>query len=74
MAAERLEADARWHHLPNPVGPSPDSRIAAEQNDLFLFVGRLSLAAFRSYFLLPPGGRRASRRDRRGVGSLVEFG
>lgn len=37
-----ISPEARWHHLPNPVGPSPDSRIAAEQNDLFLFVGRLS--------------------------------
>ena len=33
---------AQWHHLPNPVGPVPDQRVAAENNDLFLFVGRLS--------------------------------
>ena len=34
--------EARWHYLPNPVGVTPESRIAAEHNDIFLFVGRLS--------------------------------
>jgi glycosyltransferase involved in cell wall biosynthesis len=34
--------EVRWHHLPNPVGPQPQQRIRAEENDLFLFIGRLS--------------------------------
>jgi glycosyltransferase involved in cell wall biosynthesis len=34
--------DARWHYLPNPVGPQPDQRVLAEQNQTFLFIGRLS--------------------------------
>jgi glycosyltransferase involved in cell wall biosynthesis len=33
---------ARWHHLPNPVGTQPEKRVDAENNDLVLFVGRLS--------------------------------
>jgi glycosyltransferase involved in cell wall biosynthesis len=33
---------ARWHHLPNPAGPQPEGRIIAEENDTFLFIGRLS--------------------------------
>lgn len=37
-----FSGQARWHYLPNPVGPAPDRRVAAETNDLFLFVGRLS--------------------------------
>jgi glycosyltransferase involved in cell wall biosynthesis len=37
-----IPAAARWHHLPNPVGPRPAERIPAENNDLVLFVGRLS--------------------------------
>ena len=37
-----MSPDARWHHLPNPAPPAPRGRIAAEKNDLFLFVGRLS--------------------------------
>lgn len=37
-----MSPDARWHHLPNPVAPNTDGRVAAEDNDLFLFVGRLS--------------------------------
>jgi glycosyltransferase involved in cell wall biosynthesis len=37
-----MPAEARWHHLPNPVGQQPEQRIAAERNDTFLFIGRLS--------------------------------
>lgn len=37
-----IPREARWHHLPNPVGPRPNRRVAAERNELFLFVGRLS--------------------------------
>jgi len=37
-----LPADANWHYLANPVGPQPAERIVAEQNELFLFIGRLS--------------------------------
>lgn len=37
-----FSSEARWHYLPNPVGPAPDRRVAVENNDLFLFVGRLS--------------------------------
>jgi glycosyltransferase involved in cell wall biosynthesis len=37
-----MPPEARWHHLPNPVGPQPQQRIRAEENDLFLFMGRLS--------------------------------
>ena len=37
-----MSDEARWHYLPNPVGPRPDARIPAEDNDLVLFVGRLS--------------------------------
>lgn len=37
-----MPAEARWHYLPNPVGPRPSNRIPAERNDTFLFVGRLS--------------------------------
>lgn len=33
---------ARWHYLPNPVGPLPAERIPAERNDTILFIGRLS--------------------------------
>ena len=34
--------EARWHFLPNPAGPQPERRIRAEENETFLFVGRLS--------------------------------
>ena len=37
-----MPTEARWHYLPNPVGPRPAQRIEAERNDTFLFVGRLS--------------------------------
>ncbi len=37
-----LPAAARLHHLPNPVQKVAASRIRAEDNHLFLFVGRLS--------------------------------
>jgi len=33
---------ARWHHLPNPVGGRPATRVPAEDNELALFIGRLS--------------------------------
>jgi glycosyltransferase involved in cell wall biosynthesis len=49
LAPEQLEimrpympAEARWHFLPNPAGPRPPQRILAEENETFLFVGRLS--------------------------------
>ena len=49
LAPEQLDilkpytsAEARWHYLPNPVGPAPDHRVTAERNDLFVFIGRLS--------------------------------
>jgi glycosyltransferase involved in cell wall biosynthesis len=37
-----LPPQARLHYLPNPVDPLDGDRVAAEQNRLFLFVGRLS--------------------------------
>jgi glycosyltransferase involved in cell wall biosynthesis len=37
-----LPTSARLHHLPNPLATTAAARVAAEQNDLFLFVGRLS--------------------------------
>lgn len=37
-----FSAETHWHYLPNPVGPAPDRRVTAENNDLFLFIGRLS--------------------------------
>lgn len=37
-----MPAEARWHHLPNPVEPQPAGRVAAERNSTFLFIGRLS--------------------------------
>lgn len=37
-----LPPNARLHHLPNPVEKNAADRVHAEQNDLFLFVGRLS--------------------------------
>lgn len=49
LAPEQLEimrpyvpAEARWHYLPNPAGAQPPQRVASEDNDTFLFVGRLS--------------------------------
>ncbi|MER9303838.1 glycosyltransferase [Mesorhizobium sp. M0293] len=35
-------ADARWHYLPNPVEIRSDERVTAEDNETFLFIGRLS--------------------------------
>lgn len=37
-----LPADARMHYLPNSVDGPPATRVEAERNELFLFVGRLS--------------------------------
>lgn len=37
-----LPASARLHHLPNPVARTMAGRVAAERNDVFLFIGRLS--------------------------------
>lgn len=37
-----LPADARMHHLPNAVERPEATRIAAEDNETFLFIGRLS--------------------------------
>lgn len=37
-----LSKATRFHHLPNPVATNKTNRVAAEENDLFLFVGRLS--------------------------------
>lgn len=42
ILASYMPAEARWHHLPNPAGPKPAMRVAAEENEQFLFVGRLS--------------------------------
>jgi glycosyltransferase involved in cell wall biosynthesis len=49
LAPEQLDimkayvpAEARWHYLPNPAGAQPPHRVASEDNDTFLFVGRLS--------------------------------
>ena len=42
IMAPHMSPDARWHYLPNAVGPRPPERIAAEQNAPFLFIGRLS--------------------------------
>lgn len=42
ILGQYMPAEARWHYLPNPVGPRPDKRVVAEQNTTFLFVGRLS--------------------------------
>jgi glycosyltransferase involved in cell wall biosynthesis len=37
-----LSPRARLHHLPNAVRPTPGERIRAEENNLYLFIGRLS--------------------------------
>jgi glycosyltransferase involved in cell wall biosynthesis len=37
-----LSPEARWHYLPNAVAAKPEQRVRAEENDLFLFIGRLS--------------------------------
>ena len=42
IMAPHMSPDARWHYLPNAVGPRPLERVAAEQNGPLLFIGRLS--------------------------------
>ncbi len=42
IMAPHMSPDARWHYLPNAVGPRPLERITAEHNEAFLFIGRLS--------------------------------
>jgi len=42
IMAPHMSRDARWHYLPNAVGPRSTERVAAERNDPFLFIGRLS--------------------------------
>ena len=42
IMAPFMSAEARWHLLPNPVGPQPVERVRVEDNDLFLYIGRLS--------------------------------
>lgn len=42
IMAPYMPAEARWHLLPNPAGPRQTQRVAAEDNDNFLFIGRLS--------------------------------
>ncbi len=37
-----LPADTRLHHLPNPIARTTESRTPAEDNNVFLFIGRLS--------------------------------
>ena len=37
-----MSAEARWHLLPNPVGRQPAERVPVENNDLFVYIGRLS--------------------------------
>lgn len=37
-----LPADARMHHLPNAVDRPEPARVVAEDNESFLFIGRLS--------------------------------
>jgi glycosyltransferase involved in cell wall biosynthesis len=37
-----LSSQARWHYLPNAVAAKPEQRVRAEDNELFLFIGRLS--------------------------------
>lgn len=37
-----INADARWHFLPNPAAAGPGERIRVEDNKLFLFIGRMS--------------------------------
>jgi glycosyltransferase involved in cell wall biosynthesis len=37
-----LPTGARLHHLPNPIARTVEARARAEDNDVFLFVGRLS--------------------------------
>jgi glycosyltransferase involved in cell wall biosynthesis len=32
----------RWHHLPNAVGERPERRVPVEENDVFLFIGRIA--------------------------------
>ena len=34
--------DTRWHHLPNAVGERPETRVPVEENDVFLFIGRIA--------------------------------
>lgn len=39
---EYLPSSARLHHLPNPVARTVAGRVMAEENEVFLFIGRLS--------------------------------
>lgn len=40
--ADYLPASAKLHHLPNPISVDQGPRVAAEENDAFVFVGRLN--------------------------------
>lgn len=42
IMAPHFSPHARWHYLPNAAGSQPPNRTRAEDNDLFLFIGRLS--------------------------------
>ena len=42
IMAPFMSAEARWHLLPNPVGRQPAERVPVENNDLYLYIGRLS--------------------------------
>jgi glycosyltransferase involved in cell wall biosynthesis len=42
IMAPHMSSEARWHYLPNAVGPRPPERVPAEHNETFLFIGRLS--------------------------------
>jgi glycosyltransferase involved in cell wall biosynthesis len=58
-----LPQKARVHHLPNPVQRTATHRIQAEDNELFLFVGRLS----------PEKGAEVAAKAARAAGVKIAF-
>ena len=42
IIGDYVPEQARWHHLPNAVDPAPKTRVPVEENDVFLFIGRIS--------------------------------
>jgi glycosyltransferase involved in cell wall biosynthesis len=42
IMADAISEKARWHFLPNPVREHSPTRVEAERNDTFVFIGRMS--------------------------------
>jgi len=63
IMAPFIPAEARWHLLPNPVSSHPQQRVVAEQNEMYLFIGRLS----------PEKGAEVAARAARKAGVPIAF-